>query len=72
MSNKDKKDIKIFVVLLLLALIPVDLSKIFPETYFFGWLPIQLLYWWILIAINFIFILRLVKRKIKEAEQKQN
>lgn len=46
----------IFVILLMLALIPFKFTAS-PEPFLFGWLPLTLAYWWILMFLNLIFVL---------------
>ena len=55
---KKKNVIKIiFVILLMLAIIPFDFTKN-AEPYIFGWIPFPLFYWWILMFLNLIFVLK--------------
>lgn len=54
--KRNTKIFVIFVILLLAAMIPFEFTMN-PEPYVFGWLPFPLLYWWILIAINFSFMI---------------
>lgn len=56
-----KKILTIFVVLLLLAVIPFSFTAN-PEPYLFGWLPFPLLYWWVLMVVNLIFVLWVAKK----------
>lgn len=62
--------LSIFVVLLLLAMIPFSFTAS-PEPYIFGWLPMHLLYWWILMIINLIFILWVAKKFTDSAKEEK-
>jgi hypothetical protein len=46
----------LFVLLFLAAAIPWPWTAR-PEPYLFGWLPFPLFYWWVLVVLNFIYIL---------------
>ena len=54
--KRDTKIFIIFIVLFLAGVIPFKFTKT-PEPYIFGWLPFPLFYWWIVIALSFIFLL---------------
>ncbi|HLR20709.1 MAG TPA: hypothetical protein VK087_01755 [Tissierellaceae bacterium] len=60
--------LSIFVVLLLLALIPFSLTAT-PEPYIFGWLPFPLLYWWILMVVNLVFVLWVSKKFVESSKE---
>ena len=66
-----KKILTIFVVLLLLALIPFGFTST-PEPYVFGWLPFPLLYWWILMIVNLVFVLYVAKEFVKYEGEDDN
>lgn len=58
----------IFVILLLLGMAPFSFTAT-PEPYVFGWLPFPLLYWWILMAINLVFVLWVANSFVKDANK---
>lgn len=51
----------IFAVLYLLGALPLPFTK-GEQMLLFGWMPICLLYWWILMVVNLIFVLWVCKR----------
>ena len=54
----------IFIVLLLAAMIPFGFT-LSPEPYVFGWLPFPLLYWWIHMLLNLVFVLWVAREFVK-------
>lgn len=64
----NKLILTIFVVLLCAGMIPFEFTST-PEPYVFGWLPFSLLYWWILMFINLIFIAWVCRSFVKSAEK---
>ncbi|MDR7870883.1 MAG: hypothetical protein RIN55_08500 [Tissierellaceae bacterium] len=60
--------LSIFAVLLLLGMIPFSFTAT-PEPYIFGWLPLPLLYWWVLMGINLIFVLWVANSFVKNAKE---
>lgn len=67
---KHKLILSIFAILLLLGMAPFSFTAT-PEPYIFGWLPFPLLYWWILMAINLIFVLWVTKQFTKNAKKEE-
>ncbi len=61
----------IFVILLLLGMVPFSFTAT-PEPYIFGWLPFPLLYWWILMIINLIFVLWVAKKFTDSVKRRRN
>lgn len=57
----------IFAVLLLLAAVPFSFTE-GAQTYLFGWLPLALAYWWVLMIVNLIFVLWVCKSFVKHSE----
>lgn len=57
----------IFVILLLASMIPTAFTST-PDPIFFGWLPGPLLYWWILMAVNLVFVLMVAKQFVESDE----
>lgn len=67
-----KRIFVIFVILLILAMVPLKFTTA-PEPYVFGWLPGPLLYWWILMVLNLIFVFWISKEFVKsEKEEEEN
>lgn len=68
----------IFAILLLLAAIPLPFTA-GSQIYLFGWLPLSLAYWWVLMIVNLIFVLWVcrsfvrhsAKENKKEAEKEE-
>ncbi len=60
----------VFVILLLLAMLPLGFTKS-PEPYVFGWLPFPLFYWWILMFVNLIFVLIVAKDFVNNGEDEE-
>lgn len=60
--------LSIFVILLLLGMVPFSFTAT-PQPYVFGWLPFPLLYWWILMAINLVFVLWVAKEFTKNSKK---
>lgn len=60
----------IFAILFLAACIPFGFTES-PEPYVFGWLPFPLLYWWILVGLNFVFLLWTTYAWLKEIGEKR-
>lgn len=58
----------IFIVLLLLAAIPLPFTA-GTQTYLFGWLPLSLAYWWVLMIVNLIFVIWVCKSFVKHSEK---
>ncbi|AVP54347.1 hypothetical protein K144313037_07460 [Clostridium tetani] len=64
----NKLILSIFAILLCAAMVPFGFtSKASP--YIFGWLPFPLLYWWILMFVNLIFILWVCSCFVKSAQK---
>ena len=61
----------IFVILLLLGMVPFSFTAT-SEPYIFGWLPFPLLYWWILMIINLIFVLWVAKKFTDSVKRRRN
>lgn len=61
----------IFLILLLLAAVPLPLTGP-DQTFLFGWLPAALAYWWTLMIVNLIFVLWVCKRFVDNAEKNRN
>lgn len=59
----------IFAVLLLAGMLPFGFTAS-PEPLVFGWLPFPLLYWWVLMFLNLVFVLWVAHCFVKEAEEK--
>ncbi len=64
----NKRIFTIFIILFLAAAIPWLFTK-GDQVYLFGWLPGCLLYWWILMIINLIFVLRVAKEFVATSEK---
>lgn len=64
----NKLILTIFLVLLGAAIIPFGFTSV-QGPYIFGWLPFTLLYWWILMFINLIFIFWVCSAFVKNAEK---
>ena len=58
----------IFLVLLLLALILFPFTK-GPQVYLFGWLPVTLVYWWVLMVANLVFVLWVSHEFVKTSKK---
>ena len=58
----------IFLVLLLLALIRFPFTK-GPLVYLFGWLPVTLVYWWVLMVANLVFVLWVSHEFVKTSKK---
>lgn len=56
-----------FVILLLAAMIPTNFTNT-PDPILFGWLPGPLLYWWVLMAVNLVFVLVVAKQFVESDE----
>lgn len=65
-----KRILTIFVILFLAGAIPWPFTS-GEQTYLFGWLPGCLLYWWILMIINLIFVLWVAKVFVASNEKKE-
>ena len=57
----------IFIILLGAAIIPFSFTSTLGP-YIFGWLPFPLLYWWILMFLNLIFMFWVCKSFVKSVE----
>lgn len=68
---KNKTVFLIFVVLLLLAMLPLSFT-LSPFPLVFGWLPSPLLYWWILMTVNLIFVLYVAKKFTQKEDDEWN
>lgn len=67
----NKLILTIFIILLLAAMIPTKFTET-PDPILFGWLPGPLLYWWVLMGINLIFVLVVSKKFIESDEGEDN
>lgn len=72
--TRNQKVLIIFIILLLAGAIPFKFTAN-PEPYIFGWLPFPLLYWWILVVLDLVFLLWVTyswlnDNKKKEGERK--
>ncbi|MCL2602626.1 MAG: hypothetical protein FWD91_07415 [Treponema sp.] len=65
---KNKVIIPIFVVLLLLAMVPLSFDS-GSMRLLFGWLPLQLAYWWILMFVNLTFVLCVARHFVKTSKK---
>jgi hypothetical protein len=65
---KNKIIIPIFVVLFLLGAVPWPFTAQ-PTPYIGGWLPFPLAFWWILMAVNLIFVLLVAKHFVNVSEK---
>ncbi|MCH4208076.1 MAG: hypothetical protein LKF50_07235 [Solobacterium sp.] len=66
----NKRILIVFVILFLAAAIPWPFTA-GEQTYLFGWLPGCLAYWWLLMIINLIFVLKVSKDFVKSNEKKE-
>lgn len=58
----------IFVILFLLAALPLPFTS-GAQTFLFGWLPVSLAYWWVLMVVNLIFVLRVCKKFVETSKK---
>lgn len=58
----------IFVILFLLSMLPMPFTA-GSQTYLFGWLPVALAYWWVLMIVNLIFVLWVCKVFVKSSKE---
>lgn len=61
----------IFVILFLLAALPLPFTS-GPQTYLFGWLPLALAYWWVLMIVNLVFVLLVCKKFVEAGKKKED
>lgn len=57
-------------ILIALAIIPFSFTAS-PEPYIFGWLPLSLLYWWVLMIVNLAFVLWVAKKFTDSAKEER-
>ena len=69
-SMNNKVIIPIFIVLFLLGFIPFPFTKQSPVL-LFGWLPVTLASWWILMFIDLIFIYCVCRHFVKVSQEKE-
>lgn len=60
----------IFAILLFLGVAPFSFTAT-PDPYLFGWLPLSLGYWWVLMAVNLVFVLWVAKEFVKHAKEEE-
>lgn len=60
----------IFLVLFLLSAAPFPFTQ-GEQIYLFGWLPLALMYWWILMVLNLIFVLWVCRTFVKSSKKKE-
>ena len=63
-----RRILTIFVILLLLAIIPLPFTA-GEQTYLFGWLPLALAYWWVLMLVNLGFVLWVCRKFVKSSQE---
>lgn len=59
----------IFAVLYLLCVIPFPFTYK-SSVYLFGWLPLSLAYWWVLMVVNLLFVLWVCKCFVDSSKNK--
>ena len=67
---KNKIIIPIFIVLFLTTAIPWPFTAA-SGNYLFGWLPRPLAYWWILMAVNLVFVLLVSRHFVKTSKDEE-
>lgn len=60
----------IFLALYLLSAIPFPFTQ-GTQIYLFGWLPLALMYWWILMVLNLIFVLWVCRSFVKHSKKEE-
>ena len=60
----------IFVILYLLGAVPFAFTE-GAQAYLFGWLPLSLAYWWVLMIVNLIFVLWVCKRFVESSIEEE-
>lgn len=61
----------IFAILFALCVLPMPFTA-GAQSYLFGWLPVGLAYWWVLMVANLIFVLWVGKVFVKSSEKEEN
>lgn len=59
----------IFAVLFLLCVAPFPFTE-GAQTYLFGWLPLALAYWWVLMVVNLVFVLWVCRCFVNSGKKK--
>ncbi|SHH17708.1 hypothetical protein SAMN02745245_00746 [Anaerosphaera aminiphila DSM 21120] len=65
---KNKIIIPIFVVLFILGAFPFKFTAQ-SGNYLFGWLPVPLAFWWLLMIVNLVFVLIVSKHFVNVSER---
>lgn len=67
---KNKIILPIFAVLFLLGAIPFKFTES-GANLLFGWLPVPLAFWWVLMFVNLIFVLAVASHFVKTSEKEE-
>ncbi len=60
----------VFAVLYFLGAFPFSFTEGTP-VYLFGWLPLSLLYWWVLMVVNLVFVLWVCRRFVESSKHEK-
>lgn len=60
----------IFAVLFLLGMLPMPFTA-GEQMLLFGWLPLALAYWWVLMVLNLIFVLWVCKSFVNSSKKEE-